>query len=192
MNSQGRLTALLIALAASLGTAGGAGAAPLERDFRTPSPAKAPTVRPGEILVGFEAGTTAADRGRARSRARVKLERTLRLRGVQLVKTEDGTSTDEAIRALEALKRRSRVRLSTDSQYVQKGISEWIVEWKRRGWRTAGRQPVKNADLWQRLDELKARHDIEWRWVKGHAGHPENERADRLANKGIPGATDRP
>jgi ribonuclease HI len=91
------------------------------------------------------------------------------------------------IRALEALKRPSRVRLYTDSQYVQKGISSWIRDWKRRGWRTADRKPVKNEDLWRRLDELAALHDVEWHWVKGHAGHAENERADRLANKGIPG-----
>ena len=91
------------------------------------------------------------------------------------------------IRALEALKRPSRVRLYTDSQYVQKGISAWIRQWKRRGWRTADRKPVKNEDLWRRLDELAALHDVEWHWVRGHAGHAENERADRLANKGIPG-----
>jgi ribonuclease HI len=91
------------------------------------------------------------------------------------------------IRALEALKRPSRVRLYTDSQYVQKGISQWIRQWKRRGWRTADRKPVKNIDLWQRLDELAAVHEVEWHWVRGHAGHVENERADRLANKGIPG-----
>jgi ribonuclease HI len=90
------------------------------------------------------------------------------------------------IRALQALKRPSRVRLYTDSQYVQKGISSWIHQWKRRGWRTAERQPVKNADLWQVLDELAARHEVECHWVRGHAGHPENERADELANKGIP------
>jgi len=90
------------------------------------------------------------------------------------------------IRALEALKRPSRVRVYTDSQYVQKGISEWIHAWKRKKWLTAAKQPVKNVDLWKRLDELAAQHDIEWNWVKGHAGHPENERADRLANKGIP------
>lgn len=90
------------------------------------------------------------------------------------------------IRALEALKRPSRVRLYTDSQYVQKGISEWVRGWKRRGWRTADRKPVKNQDLWQRLDELNGVHAVEWRWVKGHAGHPENERADALANRGIP------
>ena len=90
------------------------------------------------------------------------------------------------IRALEALKRPSRVRLYTDSQYVQKGISLWIRQWRRRGWRTTDRKPVKNIDLWQRLDELAAVHDVEWHWVRGHAGHIENERADRLANKGIP------
>ena len=91
------------------------------------------------------------------------------------------------IRALEALKGPSRVRVYTDSQYVQKGITAWILDWKRRGWRTADKKPVKNEDLWRRLDELAALHDVEWHWIKGHAGHPENERADRLANRGIPG-----
>lgn len=90
------------------------------------------------------------------------------------------------IRGLEALKRPSRVRVYTDSQYVQKGISEWIHGWKRKKWVTSDRKPVKNVDLWKELDELAARHAIEWHWVRGHAGHPENERADRLANKGIP------
>lgn len=90
-----------------------------------------------------------------------------------------------AIRALEALKRRCRVRLYTDSQYVHKGISQWLPEWKRRGWRTAARKPVKNAELWQRLDALARMHDVQWHWVRGHAGHPENERADALANRGV-------
>ena len=89
------------------------------------------------------------------------------------------------IRALEALKRPARVRIHTDSQYVQKGISAWIHNWKRRGWQTADRKPVKNTDLWRCLDELAANHEIEWIWVKGHAGHPENERADQLANLGV-------
>jgi ribonuclease HI len=89
------------------------------------------------------------------------------------------------IRALEALKRASRVRVHTDSQYVQKGISVWIHDWKKRGWKTADRKPVKNAELWRRLDELAAQHTIEWIWVKGHAGHPGNERADALANLGV-------
>jgi ribonuclease HI len=91
------------------------------------------------------------------------------------------------IRALESLKRRCTVRLYTDSQYVQKGMSEWIHDWKRRGWRTADKKPVKNLDLWQRLDELTRAHEIEWHWVRGHAGHPENERADELANRAIGG-----
>ena len=90
------------------------------------------------------------------------------------------------IRGLEALKRPSRVRVYTDSQYVQKGISEWIHAWKRKKWVTSDKKPVKNVDLWKELDELAARHAIEWHWVRGHAGHAENERADRLANKGIP------
>ena len=89
------------------------------------------------------------------------------------------------IEALSQLKRASKVRVYTDSQYVQKGISEWLPSWKARRWRTAANQPVKNVDLWQRLDVLAAQHDVEWLWVKGHAGHPENERADALANRGI-------
>ena len=79
----------------------------------------------------------------------------------------------------------STVEIYTDSQYVHKGISEWIINWKRRGWMTADKKPVKNADLWQRLDRAAARHHVQWHWVKGHAGHPENERADQLANRGV-------
>ena len=90
------------------------------------------------------------------------------------------------IRALETLERPSIVELYTDSQYVQKGISEWIHGWKRNGWRTAAKDPVKNADLWRRLDELRKPHRVEWHWVKGHAGDPDNERADQLANEAIP------
>ena len=89
------------------------------------------------------------------------------------------------IRALEALKRPVAVRIHTDSQYVQKGISPWIHNWKKNGWRTSDKKPVKNADLWQRLDVLSGQHDVAWIWVKGHAGHPGNERADKLANRGI-------
>lgn len=89
------------------------------------------------------------------------------------------------IRALEALTPSCRVRLHTDSQYVQLGISEWIHDWKKRGWRTAAKKPVKNEDLWRRLDELRERHEIEWKWVKGHAGDAGNERADELANQGV-------
>ncbi len=90
------------------------------------------------------------------------------------------------IEALSALTKPSKVRVYTDSQYVQKGISEWIHNWKRRGWLTADKKPVKNVDLWRRLDEIAGGHEVEWHWVKGHAGHPENERADALANRGIP------
>jgi ribonuclease HI len=89
------------------------------------------------------------------------------------------------IRALETLKRPVKARVHTDSQYVQKGISEWIHGWKARGWKTAAKQPVKNADLWRALDAVQAGHDIQWVWVKGHAGHVENERADALARKGV-------
>ena len=88
------------------------------------------------------------------------------------------------ISALEALKRPCRVVIHTDSQYVQKGISEWIHGWKARGWKTAAKEPVKNAELWKELDEAQLRHRVEWRWVKGHAGHPGNEAADALANRG--------
>jgi ribonuclease HI len=90
------------------------------------------------------------------------------------------------IEALAALKRPCRVRLHTDSRYVQQGITAWIENWKRRGWRTADGKPVKNVDLWRRLDELAANHEVHWIWVKGHAGHDGNERADALANKGVP------
>ena len=88
------------------------------------------------------------------------------------------------IEALGALKRPCEVVIHTDSQYVQKGISEWIHNWKLRGWKTAAKEPVKNADLWQALDAAQAQHKVEWRWVKGHAGHDGNERADELANRG--------
>jgi ribonuclease HI len=91
------------------------------------------------------------------------------------------------IRALQALKRHSEVTVYTDSQYVQKGISEWIHSWKRRGWLTADKKPVKNEDLWRELDELARNHRVHWQWVKGHAGHEGNERADALANRGIAG-----
>ncbi|MDK2778941.1 MAG: ribonuclease HI [Pseudomonadota bacterium] len=89
-----------------------------------------------------------------------------------------------AIEGLKALKRPCSVVLTTDSQYVKQGINSWLAGWKRNGWRTASKQPVKNQDLWQALDKECQRHQIEWCWVKGHAGHPGNERADQLANRG--------
>ncbi len=90
-----------------------------------------------------------------------------------------------AIEALSLLKRPCEVVLITDSQYLRKGITEWIENWKKRGWKTARKKPVKNADLWKQLDKLAQKHQITWNWVKGHSGHYENERADELANKGI-------
>ncbi|NEX61719.1 ribonuclease HI [Noviherbaspirillum galbum] len=92
------------------------------------------------------------------------------------------------IEALGVLKRPCEVIIHTDSQYVQKGISEWIHGWKARGWKTASKEPVKNVDLWQALDAAQAKHQVEWRWVKGHAGHAGNERADALANLGVDAA----
>ncbi|MEM1064940.1 MAG: ribonuclease HI [Pseudomonadota bacterium] len=90
-----------------------------------------------------------------------------------------------AISALEALERPSNITVVTDSAYVKNGVTGWIYGWKRNGWRTSSKKPVKNEDLWRRLDEAQARHTVTWEWVKGHAGHPENERADELARKGM-------
>ena len=105
--------------------------------------------------------------------------------GGEALTTNNRMELTAVIEALAALKRRSHVVVHTDSQYVQKGITEWIVGWKARGWRTASKEPVKNVDLWKRLDEVAAGHDVDWVWVKGHAGHEGNERADALANKGV-------
>ena len=106
--------------------------------------------------------------------------------GAEASTTNNRMELMAAIRALEALTRdNSRIALYTDSQYVQKGISEWIAGWKARGWRTAAKQPVKNADLWRQLDAAASRHRVSWHWVKGHAGHAENERVDALANQAI-------
>jgi ribonuclease HI len=107
------------------------------------------------------------------------------LYGAEPLTTNNRMELMAAIRALESLKRPCRVRLTTDSQYVQKGITEWMANWKRNGWKTAAKKPVKNADLWQRLDTAISGHQIQWEWVKGHSGHPENELADELANKAI-------
>lgn len=89
-----------------------------------------------------------------------------------------------AIEGLSALKRPCKVILTTDSQYVRKGITEWIHNWRKNGWKTAAKKEVKNSDLWRALDDQTQKHDVEWRWVKGHSGHPENEKADELANRG--------
>jgi len=107
------------------------------------------------------------------------------LHGGDPATTNNRMELTAVIRALDSLPAGSRVRLYTDSQYVQLGITEWIHAWKRRGWKTADKKPVKNEDLWKLLDEAARRHKVEWHWVKGHAGHPGNERADALANKGV-------
>lgn len=96
-----------------------------------------------------------------------------------------------AIESLKALTRSCTVAVTTDSEYLRKGITEWMFKWKKNGWKTAAKEPVKNADLWQLLDAEAQRHQIEWHWVKGHAGHPENEMADQLANAAIAAATSR-
>jgi ribonuclease HI len=110
---------------------------------------------------------------------------TRELFGGELATTNNRMELTAVIRALEALKRPCRVRLHTDSQYVQQGITGWIHNWKKRGWKTADRKPVKNVDLWQVLDGLAAQHEIEWLWVRGHDGDPGNEHADALANRGV-------
>jgi ribonuclease HI len=107
------------------------------------------------------------------------------LYGGEIETTNNRMELTAVIRALEALKRKVSVAVTTDSVYVRDGITKWIHNWKRNGWKTAQKKPVKNDDLWKELDELSKQHEIEWHWVKGHAGHPENERADELANMGI-------
>ncbi|MEE2766267.1 MAG: ribonuclease HI [Pseudomonadota bacterium] len=105
--------------------------------------------------------------------------------GTQESTTNNRMELLAAIHGIEALTKASDVSLYTDSIYVQKGITEWMTGWKKRNWMTASKKPVKNKDLWVRLDEALASHNVEWRWIKGHAGHPGNERADALANRGI-------
>ncbi|MCG5535339.1 ribonuclease HI [Ectothiorhodospira mobilis] len=107
------------------------------------------------------------------------------LNGGEAETTNNRMELMAAIQALETLKRPCRVHLTTDSQYVKNGVNQWMPNWKRRGWRTAAGQPVKNQDLWQRLDAAASRHQVSWHWVRGHSGHPENELADRLANQAI-------
>jgi ribonuclease HI len=107
------------------------------------------------------------------------------LMGGETLTTNNRMEMTAAIRALEALKRPCKVELHTDSQYLRQGVTEWLAGWKARGWRTADKKPVKNEDLWRELDAARARHQVTWRWVKGHAGHPLNERADALAREGL-------
>ena len=112
-------------------------------------------------------------------------DRERELFGGEPATTNNRMELTAAIEGLKALTRRCEVVLTTDSEYVMKGITEWMAGWKKRQWKTAARKPVKNADLWQALDEQVARHQVQWRWVKGHSGHEGNERADQLANRGI-------
>lgn len=105
--------------------------------------------------------------------------------GAEMQTTNNRMELLAAINALETLNRRCHVVLTSDSEYVRRGITEWIGNWKRRGWMTANRKPVLNRDLWERLDAAASRHDVDWRWIRGHSGHPENERADALANRAI-------
>ena len=111
--------------------------------------------------------------------------KTRELNGGEADTTNNRMELLAAISALEALKRDTEITVVTDSAYVKNGVSQWIHGWKRNGWRTADKKPVKNVDLWQRLDEVRARHRVTWEWIKGHAGHPENERADELARAGM-------
>lgn len=112
-------------------------------------------------------------------------ETTRELCGGEKDTTNNRMELTAVLEGLRALKRKVRVRVHTDSTYVHDGISKWIHGWKKNGWRTSSKQPVKNEDLWRLLDEERHKHEVEWRWVKGHAGHDGNERADQLANKGI-------
>jgi ribonuclease HI len=107
------------------------------------------------------------------------------LSGGELETTNNRMELTAAIRGLAALKRHCHVRVHTDSEYVKRGVTEWLEAWKRRGWKTADKKPVKNLDLWQELDALLHKHAIEWRWVPGHSGVPQNERVDQLANRAI-------
>lgn len=124
----------------------------------------------GALLVAMDGGTVVKER---------------ELNGGEAETTNNRMELLAAIHALEVLERPSALTVVTDSAYVKNGVTSWIHGWKRNGWKTSNKKPVKNAELWQRLDAARARHDVTWKWVKGHAGHPENERADALAREGM-------
>ena len=113
------------------------------------------------------------------------------LNGAEAMTTNNRMELTAVIEGLKSLKRRCQVVICTDSQYVKNGMQSWIYGWKKNGWKTSAKQPVKNEDLWRELDRLAAAHNVSWKWVKGHAGHPENERADALANRGAAEAAGR-
>ncbi|MEM6579386.1 MAG: ribonuclease HI [Pseudomonadota bacterium] len=142
-------------------------------------------------LVAFTDGACSGNPGpggwgvllQARKEGAVVKER--ELQGGAAETTNNQMELMAAITALETLDRASRITVVTDSTYVKNGVTQWIFGWKRNGWKTASKKPVKNAELWQRLDQAAERHEVSWEWVKGHAGHPENERADELARAGM-------
>lgn len=115
----------------------------------------------------------------------IKGDREREISGAEADTTNNRMELTAAIRALEALKRSCKVQLYTDSEYLKRGITEWLEDWKRRGWRTADKKPVKNLDLWQQLEPLAAKHEVEWHWVRAHSGIPDNERVDSIANRAI-------
>ena len=140
----------------------------------------------GKVVHVYTDGACKGNPGRGGWGALLKYDgREREIFGGEAATTNNRMELTAVIEALAALKRPCRVLLHTDSQYVQKGITEWINGWKARGWRTAAKEPVKNVDLWKKLDEVVRSHEIDWIWVKGHAGHEGNERADALANRGV-------
>jgi ribonuclease HI len=157
------------------------------RSVRLPESVKEPQeAAAGTVVEIFTDGACKGNPGRGGWGALLRYEgREKELFGGEVLTTNNRMELMAVIEALSSLKRRCQVIVYTDSQYVQLGISQWLANWVRRGWKTADNKPVKNADLWQRLQALAAQHDIEWRWVRGHAGHVENERADELANRGV-------
>ena len=143
------------------------------------------SVTPTEVLI-YTDGACKGNPGRGGWGAWLKFgEQEKELWGGEALTTNNRMELTAPIEALASLKRRCHVVLYTDSEYVRNGISTWIHGWKKRGWKTADNKPVKNIDLWQRLDQLSQQHHVSWRWVKGHAGDPGNERADALANRGV-------
>jgi ribonuclease HI len=143
------------------------------------------SVTPTEVVI-YTDGACKGNPGRGGWGAWLKFgEQEKELWGGEALTTNNRMELTAPIEALASLKRSCHVVLYTDSEYVRNGISTWIHGWKQRGWKTADNKPVKNIDLWQRLDQLSQQHDVSWRWVKGHAGDPGNERADALANRGV-------